>query len=160
MATFQFRGIDEYIARLSKLIDEPRETIGRAIYAGADVVADAIRRELNSLPVGDRYAQEGEKINTVTAAQKAGLSNGLGIAKMRQDGTAHNVKVGFTGYNNQHTRSYPGGQPNSLIARSVCSGTSFRAKNDFVGRGARSAKAHAEQAMKNELDNTYKKIMN
>lgn len=160
MAKIQFEGIDQYVAALKKLSDKTQETIGKSIYAGADVVADRIRQELNALPTGPgKYVKNGEKTNTITAAQKQGLQSGFGIATMRQEGTAYNVKVGFTGYNSQRTKSYPNGQPNSVIARSVCSGTSFRQKNDFVGRASRAAKAEAEKAMEKKLDETLKQIM-
>lgn len=152
MAKMQFEGIDEYVAMLKRLGGDTRELCGRAIYAGADVVADAVRSQIGTLPVAQKYAKSGEKINTITAAQKAGLLAGLGIARMKQEGTGYNVKVGFDGYNSQRTKAHPGGQPNAMIARSVCSGTSFRQKNDFVGRAARSAKGAAEAAMQKALD--------
>ena len=45
------------------------------------------------------------------------------------------------------TNKYPGGQPNSVIARSVVAGTTFRQKNDFVGRAIRKSEADANQKM-------------
>lgn len=152
MAKMQFEGIDQYVAMLKRLGSDTKDLCGRAIYAGADVVADAVRSQIGTLPVAQKFSKNGEKINTITSAQKAGLLAGLGIAPMKQEGTGYNVKVGFAGYNNQKTKSYPGGQPNSVIARSICSGTSFRQKNDFVGRAARSAKGAAEAAMQKALD--------
>lgn len=158
MAKFKFDGIDNYVSMLKKMGGDTRELCGRAIYAGADVVADAVRSQLNTLPVAQKFAKNGQKINTITAVQKAGLVAGLGIAPMKQEGTGYNVKVGFAGYNAQKTPSYPQGQPNSVIARSICSGTSFRQKNDFVGRAARSAKGTAEAAMQKALDEELNKL--
>ena len=133
MATMKWTGLDEYIAKLER-IHEPREFIGETVYVGAAVVADAVKAQINGLPVGNQFAKSGERINTITSVQKKGLQDGFGIARMKKDGDFYNVKLGFNGYNGQKTKKYPSGQPNSVIARSLCSGTSFRQKNDFVGR--------------------------
>ena len=51
MATYQFKGLEEYALKLSKLRDGSREVAGKAIYAGAKIVADAVRENIKSLPV-------------------------------------------------------------------------------------------------------------
>lgn len=159
MATMKWTGLDEYIAKLER-IHEPREFIGETVYVGAAVVADAVKAQINGLPVGNQFAKSGERINTITSVQKKGLQDGFGIARMKKDGDFYNVKLGFNGYNGQKTKKYPSGQPNSVIARSLCSGTSFRQKNDFVGRAVRATRAQAEQAMEKKLDEILEKRMN
>lgn len=159
MATMKWKGLDEYVAKLEK-IHEPREFIGEAVYVGAAVVADAVKAQINGLPVANQFAKSGERINTITSTQKKGLQDGFGIARMKKDGDFYNVKLGFNGYNGQKTKKYPNGQPNSVIARSLCSGTSFRQKNDFVGRAIRATRAQAEQAMEKKLDEILEKRMN
>ena len=159
MATMKWKGLDEYIAKLER-IHAPREYIGEAIYDGAGIVADAVKAQINGLPVHKQYLPPDGKSRGITSQQKRGLQEGFGISKMQKDGDFYNVKLGFEGYNGQKTKKYPQGQPNSVIARSVCAGTSFRAANDFVGRGTRSAKAQAEQAMKNKFEEALEKAMN
>ena len=158
MATLKFSGLDAYIAELEKLTIKSREYCGKAIYEGAGEVADAIKREIQALPVGSGWGKKDEKISTITSTQKAGLMDGFGIAKLRQEGSSQNVRAGFAGYNGQKTTKYPNGQPNSVIARSVCSGTSFRQKNDFVGRAARASRKRAEEAMRKEIEEGIKRI--
>ena len=161
MATIKVVGMDELLAKLQKLTSqaETKEFAGKAIYDGAAIAKTALLAQTNSLPVAQMYAKPGEKINTITSVQKAGLINGFGIARMRKDGGAYNVKLGFDGYNGQKTKKFPHGQPNSMIARSVVSGTSFRAKNDFIGRAARSSHAAAEKAMEAKIREQIEKIM-
>lgn len=77
---------------------------------------------------------------------------------MRKDGSFYNVKLGFAGYNGQKTKAHPNGVPNSLIARSMVSGTSFRAKNDFIGRGVNASRKKAEKAIETKFDEQVKKI--
>lgn len=148
----------EYLRKLQKLSDT-REYIGEAVYEGAGIVADNMKAQIQALPVAQKYARNGETISTITSVQKKGLVDGFGISHMRDDSGFYNVKLGFSGYNKQKTTKYPQGVPNSVIARSVTSGTSFRRKNDFVGRAVRSTKAKAERAIEKKLDEAIRKIM-
>lgn len=158
MATWKVRGMDEYIAQLERLSDDSTEYIREAIKAGAGEVADAVRSGIQSLPVGPGWGRGEEKISTITSVQKAGLLAGFGIAPMREDGSFLNVKLGFNGYNGQMTHKYRGGQPNSVIARSICSGTSFRQKNDFVGRAVSATKNRCEETIKKKIEESIKKL--
>lgn len=158
-------GMDKYIQQLTNLEFKSPGIAGKAVYEGAKIVADAIKQEIESLPVEEsRHHSEDDKTNGVTNAQKDGLrfsndGGGTGIAKMRADGSFYNVKIGFHGYNSVKTEKYPGGQPNAMIARSVESGTSFRKKNPFVSRAVRKSKDAAERKMAQVVDEETAKIM-
>lgn len=156
MATWKFKGLEQYLLQLERLT-HTREYIGPTVYAGAAVVADAMKKEINSLPVEMQYSPSNGKKHGITSVQKAGLRDGFGITKMRDDNGFWNVKLGFDGYNGQKTKKYPNGQPNSVIARSLVSGTSFREKNDFVGRALRGKKKQAELVMGQKLDAEIRK---
>lgn len=160
MATFQFGGIDTYIKQLNRLQAATRDgVIGKTVYAGAEVVADSVRRAIQALPVGDGRARDGGLVDTVTLPQKAGLLDGFGISRMKDDDGFVNVKLGFDGYNSTKTEKYPNGQPNVLIARSVNSGTTFRKKTKFVDKAVDSAKKAAEAAMDAACSREIEKIM-
>nr|DAI76789.1 MAG TPA: hypothetical protein [Caudoviricetes sp.] len=160
MARFEFSGIDNYIKRLNKLQQSTKDgVVGKTVYAGAAVVADSVRRAIQALPVGDGRAQGGGLVDTVTLPQKAGLLDGFGISRMKDDDGFVNVKLGFDGYNSTRTEKYPRGQPNALIARSVNSGTTFRKKTKFVDKAVNSAKKAAEAAMDAACSREIEKIM-
>lgn len=160
MATFQFGGIDNYIKQLNKLQQSAKDgVVGKTVYAGAAVVADSVRRAIQALPVGDGRAQGGGLVDTVTLPQKAGLLDGFGISRMKDDDGFVNVKLGFDGYNSTRTEKYPRGQPNALIARAVNSGTTFREKTKFVDKAVSSAKKDAEAAMDAACSREIEKIM-
>ena len=89
--------MDKYLSKLEKLTNT-RGYIGEAVYDGAAVVADAMKAQIASLPVAQKFAKDGGKIGTITSVQKAGLVEGFGISKMRKDGDFYNVKLGFDGY--------------------------------------------------------------
>ena len=160
MATLRMQGLKEYEEMLSKLDKDTVPMIGRALYEGGKVVADEFRREGEALPVvapNVRGTSE-RKLTGLTSEQKRGLLQGLGIAKMRSRDGVHDIKIGFDGYNSVHTKKYPGGQPNAMIARSVNTGSSFRAATHFADRAARNSKARAEKAMQQQFDKDLKKI--
>ena len=160
MARFEFSGIDNYISQLNKLQQSTKDgVVGKTVYAGADVVADSVRRAIQALPVGDGRARNGGLVDTVTLPQKAGLLDGFGISRMKDDDGFVNVKLGFAGYNATRTKRYPRGQPNALIARSVNSGTTFRKKTKFVDKAVNSARKAAEAAMDAACSREIEKIM-
>lgn len=153
-------GIDKYIDQLVNLEFEAHGTAGKMVYEGAKIVADEVRRGIEALPTNDvRSAKKGAMVRGVTPEQKAGLLSGLGIASMRIDGSFINVKIGMDGYNAVKTKSFPNGQPNALIARSVESGSSFRAKTPFIAPAVARSKGAAEAKMAQVYEEETKKIM-
>ena len=159
MANITFPGLNDYelmISRLSKGVDD---IAGKAIYAGAGIVADAIKENIKALPIVRGYGTTKNPLpGGVTAPQKAGLIDGMGISPMQDDGGYLNVKIGFDGYNATKTEKYPQGQPNQLVARGVESGTSWKQKKPFVRPAINASKSRAEAEMARILDQEIEKI--
>lgn len=160
MAKINFKGLEEYENQLLKLRDLSRETIGKAIYDGAGLIADAVKAEINNIPVDNRVARGDMVLYGISEPQKEGLIEGFGISKMQDDSGYLNVKLGFAGYNSVKTKSYPNGQPNSVVARSLNSGTSFRQRIPFVDNAVRANKEAAEEAMRKKFDEAIKDAIN
>lgn len=160
MAKITFPGLSDYelmISRLSKGVDD---IAGKAIYAGAGIVADAIKENIKDLPIVRGYGTEKDPLpGGVTAPQKAGLIDGLGISPMQSDAGYLNVKIGFDGYNATKTEKYPQGQPNQLVARGVESGTSWKQKHPFIRPAVTRARKKAEEKMAEVLDYEIAKLM-
>lgn len=159
MAKLKLQGLEEYEQQLLKLRDLSREMIGEAIYEGAGLVADKVKASIQGLPIDNRHVRSGEMLNGISNLQKAGLIDGFGIAPLQDEGGYLHVKLGFDGYNSVQTRAHPNGQPNSVIARSVNSGTSFRQRIPFVDNAVNSSKAAAEQKMKDTFDKALRSAM-
>ena len=141
MAKLTIKGLDKYITDLAAIENMSDEEIGKCIFPAAQIVTDAARAGIESLPVG-KNPIKGE----ITAEQKAGLLEGLGIASMQVKGTELNVKLGMDGYNSK-------GQPNSMILRSIEAGTSWgRPANPVVKRAVQKTRKQAEQAMIDEFN--------
>ena len=140
-------GIDQFIGELDRVGMDVEEMSRRAIYEGANILADAIRKNLEALHVGEK----GSNIR-LTEYEKKGMLEGLGVAKMQQRGQIIDTKIGMHGYNSHKTKKYPNGQPNAMIARSVEKGTSFRKPQPFIKPAVDSYKTKAESAMSAEFD--------
>lgn len=159
MATWKFEGIDNYIEDLKKLVSMSDKHAKRALYEGAGAAADIFKRVINDLPVDDDKGKKDMR-RGLRSAQKEGLQRSFGISGMRHDGTEINVKLGFDGYNTIKTKTWPNGQPNAMIARTIDSGNSFTPATHFISKATKQAKPIAEKAMQFRLENDIKQTMN
>ena len=158
MARIEFYGVNEYFEKLERLGDKTTAVCKRALYDGAAVLADAVKAEVEALPVTDRNAPKGEQ-QGILEYEKQGLLEGMGIAKMRDENGKVETRVDFDGYNRLTSKAFPKGHPNAMVARAINSGTSRRPKNPFMARAVRKARAKANQAMAARLDADIKNIM-
>lgn len=162
MASIQMKGLDKYTEALSQLaLDLKGKVIGPAIYDAADIAADAIRAEMDTLPTsGGLGPPEGPTmLKGPNKKQKEALLSSFGISKMQNDMGFYNVHLGFTGYNDIVTKSWPKGQPNVMVARSVERGTSFMEATPFIKRAMSQARKKALEAMRTSVDQSLKEAM-
>ena len=159
------KGMDEYLSKLGNLEMTAPVAIGQAIYHGAEVVADAIERNIEALPVDD--SQHSEQLKGIRSIQKEGLKGrpngkggGFGISKADTTNGYRHVKLGFHGNNKLITKKYPHGQPNAMIARTIEGGNSFTRKHPFVGPAVRASRDQAEATMAKVIDAEINKAMN
>lgn len=106
-----FMASEEFALKLSKLESGTEEISKKAIFAGADVIANEIKSRLKGV-ISDKSATE--------------LVDAFGVTpiKLGADGN-YSAKVGFDGYDEK-------GIAFQLIARAMESGTSTRAPKPFV----------------------------
>ena len=163
MARLQIKGIDEYALKLSRLGDNVKSVGGEAIYSAADLVADQIRANINGLrtvsEIENIIAYKSGKKSQLSAKQKQGLLDSLGITKLRNDEGFMNVKIGFDGYNSIKTKKYPKGQPNQLIARVTENGSSYMDKTPFIRPAVTKTRKPAQEAMQQVIDKRAAEIM-
>ena len=163
MAKITFPGLGDYELMISRLAQGSEDVAGRAIYAGAGIVADQIRENIQKLMAQDDtagiYAYVQQNPAPLTRTAKQGLLDSLGISPLQNDNGYLNVKIGFDGYNSMKTKQYPNGQPNALIARSLEGGSSAFEKRPFVRPAVNASRKRAEEKMAEVLDEEIKKIM-
>lgn len=154
-------GLDNFVRSLEELNRASDDILGSAIYEGAKVVADNVKAAINELPTvdDDTYGTDSKPIKGLRNYQKQGLIDGMGIASMRNDNGLLNVKIGFDGYNGHATKTWPQGEPNVVIARSLESGTSWREKHPFVTNAVSNCRDKAEKAMEDKLNEELEKAL-
>ena len=160
MATITFKGLEEYERRLSNLGKKADEIAGKAVYAGAAIVADEVRRRLKRNLDDPEYlgyktdntSKNEHSKNGKHKGNSGGLYDSLGISSMQTKDGYINVKIGFDGYDSN-------GVPNQLKARVMESGTSKQKKRPFVRPALYASQSRAVAKMSEVIDEEIEKIM-
>lgn len=155
MATWKFRGLDTYLAKLESLSYNSEDYVKRAIYKGAGVVADQISGALSGIQTADpdHYYHKGEVQPGPKPDEKAAIIGAFGLARMKQEGSAITTKAGFGNGTYNGTKI-------TTLARRLESGTSWQRKQPVIRQAANRSKAAAEEAMRVELEKQIREIMN
>lgn len=162
MAKITFKNGSEYEKKLKKLeqLYASDASLEKAVAAGAAVVADKIRSNLEALPeVEYRRLEEGESFHGIPKGQKKDLADSFGLTPIGRDKNGFvNTKAGFEGYGSYPTKAYPQGLPNALLARATESGSSVRQKTPFVEPAVKATRSEAVDAMGKVIDEQVKSI--
>lgn len=163
MATLQWKNtaLEDFISSVDKLERvEFEELAGTALYAMAKEVTDEVRQKLSELPTSKDKEYKGDSKYLIPEKQKQGLLDSLGIAAMRRsEGNGYDVKIGFDGYNDVKTKTYPNGQANVMIARLTESGSTWRIKQPFFRPALNASKKRAQDAGSQKMIDFLKKII-
>lgn len=159
-AKWNDKGIADFIAAFGELDSRSMEEIcGTALYAQAQVVADAIASGLAGLATSPERKRKTDEAYYLSPRQKTALQSAFGIAKKQQKGAATwDVRLGFDGYNDVKTKKYPGGQPNAMIARTVESGSTYMIKQPFFRKAVNASKPKAKKAGQDAALDSFSKI--
>lgn len=137
MARMTIHGLDEYAMKLSKLGTDGSKIAKKVVMAGANPIADEIRKNLKNNLKGSGYST-------------GDLLDSFGIAPPDVDRRGNtNTKIGFDGYDRK-------GVPNPLKARAMESGTSTQPKKPFVRPAVSKMKKKAIEEMGKTLDSEIK----
>ena len=162
MAKVELKGMSQYLKQLENVSWATAEVCQAAVYAGADVVADEIRKGIDRLKANpDAYSLAAyQKLmpTYINVTQKRGLQESLGIAKISGKYGVYSTKIGFDGYNDIKTDRWPQGQPNQLIARACESGSEAMYKQPFMRPAISRAKNEALSKMAQAVDKKLKEI--
>ena len=164
MAKAKVISVDSFIKDMAHVAHDFKAIAKPALYEGANVLADELRKKIQDLPERDGhvYIKQGETGRGVTKQQKEALLNGMGIARMRMDNDTYEVKIGFEGYYENLRNGWRGREqiPISMIARAVESGTSFLQKTPFMRPAFNAAEARVKDAMVSKMEELWNKYGN
>ena len=136
MATAAFMLDEDFAIKLSRLDTDINDIAKKAIYAGAKIVADAMKINLKAVLSDEATGQ---------------LVEALGITPIGMMGSEWSAHIGFDGYDSN-------GVAFQLIARVLESGTSTRQKKPFVRKTMNQTKTKVAAAMQAVVEEEYQKI--
>ena len=137
MARTTFKAGDDFALKLSRLSTESNRIAKQAIYAGAKVVADEIKSNLEG---------------ALSPEATGDLVDSFGITTISRDRDGNwNAKLGFDGYDRN-------GVPNQLKARALESGTSKQTKRPFVRPAVNRTRKIAQAEMARVIDEEINKL--
>lgn len=154
MSSIKVEGMEEYLRLLDLNYTRLRSICGRSVHPGARIIANDCKNRIAGLVV-DNDGHHGGKRRGPTQAQKDGLIESLGIAKLKNKAGSFDVKLGFDGYNGTVTKRWPKGQPNAMVARSVNKGTSFMVAQPFMDQSIEACRSPVEDKIEEQF---YKEL--
>ena len=139
MAKMAIHGFEKLELQLSTLGRRSIEIGGKAVKAGAGVLADQVRKNLEKNLANSEYST-------------GDLLDSLGVTPVKVDKNGViNAKVGFHGYDRK-------GVPNAIKARAMESGTSRQKKKPFIRPAIRTTEDKVYKTMQEVIDNEIQKI--
>ena len=137
IARMSFKAGDDFALQLSHLATGSEEIAKKAIYAGANVIADKIKSNLQGV-LSDEATGE--------------LIDSFGVTPISLDSSGNwNAKIGFDGYDSK-------GVANQLKARVIESGTSKKQKHPFVRPAVNATKKQAVARMGEVIDEEIRRM--
>lgn len=144
---------EDLIRKISNLGKNTDKICGQVVKAGANPVADQVRKNLEANINDPSYVGTGDGgtfgFKPNWGKSTGDLLNALGISPVGIDKDGINVKIGFAGYDSK-------GVPNALKARAMESGTSFLKKRPFVRPAVTTTRQKAKAAMNDKFDELCK----
>lgn len=158
MAKMQIEGLEEYAIKVRNLSNHSQKIIEKAVYKGAEVIADSVKSALKDIPVEEGFGSRERPLRGVGRKQKSDLIKSMGLAPIKAGADGYiNTKLGWDGHGSVPTKKYPKGVPNQMLMRSVESGTSFRKKTPVVRTAVNKSKEKAVQKMSETIDAELRK---
>lgn len=156
MAKCKMIGLEAAFSEFGVIAKDSEGIAKMCVYDGAEIVADAVRRNIQNLPERDPKEHKA-KPRGATKEEKEAMLKGLGVATHRTTSGTVNTSIGFDGYDGHPTPKYPNGHAISMIARTIESGSSWLNKTPFLKPAFNSSKAAAEEAMAARFDKEISK---
>jgi HK97 gp10 family phage protein len=136
MATAKFMAGEEFALKLSRCSTDIEAIARKAIYAGAKIVADRMKINLESVLSEEATGQ---------------LVEAMGITPIGLRASEWSAHIGFDGYDRD-------GVAFQLIARVLESGTSTRPKKPFMRKTMNQVKNQVVEVMNQTIDEEMRKI--
>lgn len=149
----QVDGMAEISEMLDKLEQEAPKVAAMALYDGAGLMADEIRKGVESIQTAPfKYVKDGTRLPSPEEKEIVRQA-AAGIAKFNKNGTEVDTSVGFqnAGYADLNGTE----KPIPVIVNAINSGTSFMKKQPFIRQAARTAAPKAIKKMSESINSAF-----
>ena len=137
MARLSINAGDDFAIKLSQFTARSEEIAQKAIYAGADILADQVKSNLKGVLSSEATGE---------------LVASFGVTAISKDKSGDwNTHVGFDGYDDN-------GVPNQLKARVLESGSSKQRKRPYVRPAVKTTKAAIIKKMNQVIEDEIKNL--
>jgi len=146
-------GMAEISELLSQMEEKAPAVAARALYDGAGIMADEIRKGTDTIKTAPfKYARNGTRLPSPEEKEIVSQA-AVGIAKFDKNGTEVDTSVGFrqSGYAELNGKQ----KPIPVIVNAINSGTSFMNKQPFIRKAANSGAPKAMKAMKDRIESDF-----
>ena len=146
-------GMAEISELLSQMEEKAPAVAARALYDGAGIMADEIRKGTETIKTAPfQYARNGTRLPSPEEKEIVSQA-AVGIAKFDKNGTEVDTSVGFrqSGYAELNGKQ----KPIPVIVNAINSGTSFMNKQPFIRKAANSGAPKAMKAMKDRIESDF-----
>ena len=146
-------GMAEISDLLSQMEEKAPAVAARALYDGAGIMADEIRKGTETIKTAPfQYARNGTRLPSPEEKEIVSQA-AVGIAKFDKNGTEVDTSVGFrqSGYAELNGKQ----KPIPVIVNAINSGTSFMNKQPFIRKAANSGAPKAMKAMKDRIESDF-----
>ena len=148
-------GMAEISETLSKLEERAPAVAAKALYEGAGIMADEVRKSADSIRTAPfKWASSSGETRLPSPEEKEIVQQAAaGIAKFDKNGTEVQTSVGFrnAGYAQLKGKTVP----IPKIVNAINSGTSFMKKQPFVRKAATAGGQRAISAMKEVIETEF-----
>lgn len=129
---------------LERCAADASQIMEAALLEGANVAADALRSQLNSLKTSDEIAPQGGK-RYVNKTEKQALSKNMGYSPQGERGSKIDRKAGFKGYTAK-------GFPVPKLANFINKGAGYQMRQPFLDVATTNAKREASSKIEKKIN--------
>ena len=145
-------GMAEISETLSKLEERAPAVAAKALYEGAGIMADEVRKGADSIQTAPfKWASSTAGATRLPSPEEKEIVQkaSAGIAKFDKNGSEVNTSVGYS--NAGYTYIAGKKKPIPLIANAINSGTSFMKKQPFFRKAVSQNQSKVEKAIENGI---------
>lgn len=159
MPDMKVEGMDEFVRSLTAIGRHTAGVARKCAYDGAALLRGELEESVKALPLDtDGFTVGTDPLRVITERDRADLAACAGISKIESDGLGTSVSVSFDGYISRTEKDFPKGVPAALIARSIESGSSVRAKRPFMRMTVKNSSERVLSAMQETMTESIAQI--